>query len=806
MRKLNKKGLKRSFPRLPKYQTKGSTDNTEKFDVLGFLKDLQYGVRMTPEMLQMQDDVIMAKTLAAYNMGPTALNRLLSNLEKEGVDVNMSLDWMSSLPKVTQSYISKIIGQDDTFNMDYDKALKANPNIYQEYYLPMRDVDAVPVDILMRQAFAESSFRPNVVSSSNAKGLTQFNDITIQEYADEMGINTKDVDPFNPRTSVAMQEWYMNKLKNRFRQAGGPAGNQQAQQQQQQAQQQTQQPSLAQQIAYLINEEGLEMQDVLDQLRIKEIPDQQIAQALMELGATEEQIVRIFQPQKTTEEKLQEDIAEDELEQAKEGKFFKKAGNFLLNAVRNNPNFLGNYNNPFLPQFNQPALAYTDAKTPSTIFGNLGQIAGKTIELGTTLGKKMNNKMTSAKKRKPLYEDAISYNINDQEYIEDPNDLDSKTMKDAMKRQGKSFESMYYKGGDLPMYQMRGELTFEEWMKQNYPNASMMDFTKAEEYQSYLDGDDDFDFSNMEFNVTGLPKETPFKDAMSKAGNAFTEASKYLVGVAGDIADIDNIIKDYQEQERIQYATADKRYGQDYMQKPDYRGEFLDGQFSESQTPFFAQNGNGEKIKRRKKIGKKFRRLDKTIRIPEEYQTDPISGAATVTQQYFDAYRKRDVESADAMKFDSERQAAEARQQFYPADKRYLQNLMRYYGIKDDIQQLNINLIDQLHGNPQAKEERELAEKEGQDLFKQYPFFVNQATGFRFMPERFEYSVPSRQGDKLFLQRKPLSDEEKATYEKRFMELATRNIPGAQTGGMIADVDSEMIAKLLAAGADIEML
>lgn len=778
MRKLNKKGLKRSFPRLPKYQKKGSTTNTAKYDVFGdFKEQMQYQPpRLTPDMQKRQDDVIMAKTLAAYNMGPTALNRLLSKLDKQGVDVDMSLDWIDSLPEETKDYIQKITGLNESFNADYNKAIKANPNIYQEYYLPMRDADAVPVDILMRQAFAESSFRPNVVSGSNAKGLTQFNDITIQEYANAMNKDVKDIDPFDPSQSVLMQEWYMNKLKNQFRQAGGPAGNQQARQ-----------PSLAEQISFLINEEGLEIQEVLEKLRMSEIPDQQIANALMQLGATEEQLQQIFKPQQTIEDTMQEDIAAKELEQAKDGKFIKKAGQLLRDAVRSNPYFMGNFNNPFLPEYYQPMMAYKNVKTPRTIFGNIGQGIGKTIEFGANIGNILKDKrpMTSAKKRKPIYEDQINYDIDNQDYVEDPNDLDSKSMREAMKKQAKSFESMYYKGGDVPMYQMGSELTFEEWMKQNYPNASMMDFTKAEEYQSYLDSldeDDDFDFSNMEFNVTGLPKKTPFKDAMGKARDIFSEVGAYGVGIASEISDIGEIIKDYEEQARTQYATADKRYGSKYLQKPDYRGAFIDGQFSESQTPFFARNGNGEKIKRRKRIGKKFRR-------------DPL----TLMRQVIKAPRgfnyQEDVSAGDT--FEPVLTEQEVNVQYSPRDFNFLKGLMRKYETDADVNlnKYKLGKVPTRQNNPSDFQiQQNMAD------YDDIPFLRSEYLQQDLMPELFQYGAIDQLGN-VTLQRRPMSRIERDYLRSYFEEMEK-----AEMGGMVVDADSDLIAKLIAAGADIEML
>ena len=75
------------------------------------------------------EDVRLAKTLAAYNWGRGNLLNFL-NEEKESSDIYKSLDWVEKLPNETKTYINKILGNNDQFNKDYNKAVNNEKYTY----------------------------------------------------------------------------------------------------------------------------------------------------------------------------------------------------------------------------------------------------------------------------------------------------------------------------------------------------------------------------------------------------------------------------------------------------------------------------------------------------------------------------------------------------------------------------------------------------------------------------------------------------------------------------------------------------
>ena len=82
------------------------------------------------------DQVRLAKTLAAYNGGPTRLKNILTAQKKEGVDIYNSLDWMSALPKESKEYIDLILLNKNTtgrpkFNENFNNLL--NDEKYKQY-------------------------------------------------------------------------------------------------------------------------------------------------------------------------------------------------------------------------------------------------------------------------------------------------------------------------------------------------------------------------------------------------------------------------------------------------------------------------------------------------------------------------------------------------------------------------------------------------------------------------------------------------------------------------------------------------
>ena len=70
------------------------------------------------------DKIKMAKALAAYNLGPTALVKIL-NKSKKTRDIYNNLEWLEDLPKETREYVNKImVGGDEDFEKEYKRSYK----------------------------------------------------------------------------------------------------------------------------------------------------------------------------------------------------------------------------------------------------------------------------------------------------------------------------------------------------------------------------------------------------------------------------------------------------------------------------------------------------------------------------------------------------------------------------------------------------------------------------------------------------------------------------------------------------------
>ena len=67
-------------------------------------------------------------------------------------------------------------------------------------------------DLLMRQAYKESTFNPNAQSPAGYKGLTQIGDGVISDY--NRKYKDRVIDPFNPRDAVDVQKYSMDDLYN----------------------------------------------------------------------------------------------------------------------------------------------------------------------------------------------------------------------------------------------------------------------------------------------------------------------------------------------------------------------------------------------------------------------------------------------------------------------------------------------------------------------------------------------------------------------------------------------------------------
>ncbi len=68
--------------------------------------------------------------------------------------------------------------------------------------------EGITSDMLLRQAWKESSFRPNVTNKLGFKGLAQVGNAVIKDY--KKAKNLKTFNPHNPKEAKAIQEWYMD--------------------------------------------------------------------------------------------------------------------------------------------------------------------------------------------------------------------------------------------------------------------------------------------------------------------------------------------------------------------------------------------------------------------------------------------------------------------------------------------------------------------------------------------------------------------------------------------------------------------
>tara|TARA_R100000908_G_C3756592_1_gene151379 strand:+ start:3361 stop:9717 length:6357 start_codon:yes stop_codon:yes gene_type:complete len=72
--------------------------------------------------------------------------------------------------------------------------------------------NTIPQEMLVRQAFKESTFNPDAVSSAGYKGMSQLGDAVISDYKNATGAT--EIDPFDPEDAAKVQKWYMDNLYN----------------------------------------------------------------------------------------------------------------------------------------------------------------------------------------------------------------------------------------------------------------------------------------------------------------------------------------------------------------------------------------------------------------------------------------------------------------------------------------------------------------------------------------------------------------------------------------------------------------
>ena len=74
------------------------------------------------------DSVKMGRRLAAYNYGLTNVNRLISELNKKGINTTTNFDWLDHFPKETRDYVNFVLRGKDTGAHRTNEAYKNRKN------------------------------------------------------------------------------------------------------------------------------------------------------------------------------------------------------------------------------------------------------------------------------------------------------------------------------------------------------------------------------------------------------------------------------------------------------------------------------------------------------------------------------------------------------------------------------------------------------------------------------------------------------------------------------------------------------
>lgn len=113
-----KDGLKKGYvPKGTKYEDLATDDKLATQFQTNYMKDL-----LGRDWNKGSSKVKRAKSLAAYNMGPTGLVNHLNAEKKRGVDIYNSLEWVDGLNKETREYVLNImLGGDKEYEDEYNK-------------------------------------------------------------------------------------------------------------------------------------------------------------------------------------------------------------------------------------------------------------------------------------------------------------------------------------------------------------------------------------------------------------------------------------------------------------------------------------------------------------------------------------------------------------------------------------------------------------------------------------------------------------------------------------------------------------
>jgi len=138
-------GLKKGYvPKGTKYEDLADNDKLATQFQEAYMDDL-----LTRDWNKGTEKVKRAKALAAYNMGPTRLVRILNKMKDDGINVVNNIDWLDKLPEYhrhrktnekiyeSRNYVKNIMlggneEYEEEFNREYEKKFKGVTKLTKE--------------------------------------------------------------------------------------------------------------------------------------------------------------------------------------------------------------------------------------------------------------------------------------------------------------------------------------------------------------------------------------------------------------------------------------------------------------------------------------------------------------------------------------------------------------------------------------------------------------------------------------------------------------------------------------------------
>jgi len=589
---------------------------------------------------------------------------------------------------------------------------------------------------------------------------------------------------------------------------------QQMQQQQKQKQQQQSQPSLSEYITNAMNDQGMDISEVLDELRFNDVDDEQIYQALIELGYSQDVALKLAR-----DEKGAQSYVRDTSMFQQEGEEENPQAKFGTELV----DFFRNYNDtPY-------GFYYGDSLDPvAAIKGMIGGV--KQTAKGLGIGKK--NK---------AYKDMMyDYDYNPEKFVKENTyiNIDPKTGKvqtltgypelfDDKQRnmfinqgqkltkdfklseeQKQEFGDIYRKNvvdnikvmdvpgiGKIRVNKKEGgsmfpELSDRQMMMQNF--MMMVGGEQLPEYQFLGETPPPGDFGGDLFLETQRTDEndniiSPFTDEYS------TEIRKKAAKNKGLLRDIGNVgqgvfdfaqgfndlmdIGNYERQKSKLYSStmADNLFRIDEPDEGYYDANtgLLQPNYKASNYPTYntgpiAQEGT--ELPKMQDDGEFKPYIEKGVRVKKDYRYKPYDAIRMLQGIDYDTEEKQNIKREQGETFDPQKTGMQLRQQFKPADRAKLLKLMRKYKINPDIQTFDLLNVKTTSGLPKDEFDKQKNLQQYKQDFINQPAFKNYQINQSLSEGDFEFMVPDSTRTKLLGQRKKLTKEQLDAYEDIFRQ------------------------------------